>query len=198
MNDDKADTFRYFFAQPANIRSKCIFCRISDGKTKPGKRSNPSSLLYQDDRIVAFDDIHPGAPRHMLVVPVQHVKNCWSLTPSLLDDMDKVANILIERYFNKSKQEGQETISDNTTLTLSQSGNGNHSSSLMASASNENAAVQVRKFFIRPPWNSVYHVHLHVMMGPLTDSMWELRKIGFQSSWFHITPEELRKELVEA
>ena len=52
-----------------------------------------------------------------------------------------------------------------------------------------------RKFFIRPPWNSVYHVHLHVMIGELTDSVCDLRKIGFQSPWFHVTPHQLKKEM---
>ena len=44
----------------------CIFCRIAAGEI-------PSKLVYQDDQVVAFPDIHPAAPVHVLVVPRKHV-----------------------------------------------------------------------------------------------------------------------------
>ena len=44
----------------------CIFCRIVIGDL-------PSSLVYSDDEVVAFEDVTPVAPVHVLVVPVQHV-----------------------------------------------------------------------------------------------------------------------------
>ncbi|MDD4745474.1 MAG: HIT domain-containing protein, partial [Eubacteriales bacterium] len=46
--------------------SDCIFCRIADG-------SIPSEIVYQDDDVVAFRDIHPVAPVHLLIVPRKHV-----------------------------------------------------------------------------------------------------------------------------
>jgi histidine triad (HIT) family protein len=46
--------------------SSCIFCRIV-------QRDIPSKFLYEDDRVVAFDDINPQAPVHMLVVPKRHI-----------------------------------------------------------------------------------------------------------------------------
>lgn len=152
---DAPDVFRYI-SEPVNVESKCIFCKIADGRIKPGKRSQPSELLLENDEVVAFEDINPGAKRHFLVIPKKHLKSCWQLNSNLLDELDKAANVLIDRYAEE--------------------------------------AEPTRKFFIRPPWNSVYHVHLHVMVGDLTDSLFDLRKIGFQSSWFHITPNQLRKE----
>jgi diadenosine tetraphosphate (Ap4A) HIT family hydrolase len=151
------DTFRYF-SEPANIESKCIFCKIADGRIKPGNPKESAELIFENDRIVAFDDINPGsANRHLLVVPKEHLKNCWDLKSKLLNEMDDLANKMLELH----KPEG----------------------------------AQSRKFFIRPPFNSVYHVHLHIMIGELTDPIWNLRKIGFQSPWFHIiTPDQLRKE----
>ena len=46
----------------------CIFCRIAAGEI-------PSNLVYQDDHVVAFPDIHPAAPVHVLVVPRKHVES---------------------------------------------------------------------------------------------------------------------------
>lgn len=44
----------------------CIFCQIASGKI-------PTDLLYQDEDIVAFRDINPKAPVHVLIVPRRHV-----------------------------------------------------------------------------------------------------------------------------
>ena len=44
----------------------CLFCKIIAGEI-------PSSRVYEDERIVAFNDIHPQAPMHVLVVPREHI-----------------------------------------------------------------------------------------------------------------------------
>jgi len=44
----------------------CLFCRIVAGEI-------PSSKVYEDERIYAFDDIRPGAPTHILLVPKRHL-----------------------------------------------------------------------------------------------------------------------------
>ncbi len=150
-----ADTFRYF-AEPANVQSHCIFCKIADGRVKPGDQNKPGEWIFDSESVVAFADINPGAKQHFLVVPKEHLKNCWSLSPKLLDEMDQVANKLVDAHNPKGER--------------------------------------TRQFFIRPPWNSVYHVHLHVMIGELTGNICDLRKIGFLSPWFHITPKQLRQE----
>jgi len=46
--------------------SSCLFCRIVSGEI-------PASKVYEDDRLVAFNDINPQAPMHVLVVPRAHV-----------------------------------------------------------------------------------------------------------------------------
>jgi len=45
---------------------KCVFCDIVAGKI-------PATILYRDDKSIAFRDIHPQAPTHFLVIPKQHV-----------------------------------------------------------------------------------------------------------------------------
>jgi histidine triad (HIT) family protein len=44
----------------------CLFCRIVSGEI-------PAKKVYEDDDVVAFDDINPQAPMHVLVVPKRHV-----------------------------------------------------------------------------------------------------------------------------
>ena len=46
--------------------SACLFCRIIAGEI-------PATRVYEDDHLVAFNDINPQAPMHVLIVPRQHV-----------------------------------------------------------------------------------------------------------------------------
>ena len=53
------------------MRSDCIFCKIAAGQM-------PARILYQDEQIVAFHDIHPVAPTHILLIPRRHIENVAS------------------------------------------------------------------------------------------------------------------------
>ncbi len=44
----------------------CLFCRIVDGDI-------PATIVYEDDLVVAFEDVNPQAPTHVLVVPRRHI-----------------------------------------------------------------------------------------------------------------------------
>lgn len=48
--------------------SDCIFCRIAQGEI-------PAAKVYEDDLILAFKDIRPIAPVHVLVIPKQHIES---------------------------------------------------------------------------------------------------------------------------
>lgn len=48
------------------MATDCLFCRIASG-------SIPAKLVYQDEQLVAFRDINPVAPTHILLIPRQHV-----------------------------------------------------------------------------------------------------------------------------
>lgn len=47
-------------------RMSCLFCRIVN-------REIPASIVYEDDRLIAFNDINPQASTHVLVVPKRHI-----------------------------------------------------------------------------------------------------------------------------
>ena len=56
--------------------SQCLFCRIVE-------RSIPAKILYEDDMALAFEDINPQAPVHILVIPKRHIPSIGDL-----DDAD--------------------------------------------------------------------------------------------------------------
>lgn len=67
----------------------CLFCRIVGGEL-------PARIVHRDQRVVALEDINPGAPTHLLVIPVKHVKDITELADEgrLLGRMFTVANEL--------------------------------------------------------------------------------------------------------
>jgi histidine triad (HIT) family protein len=68
----------------------CLFCNIVSGKA-------PAAIVFQDDQVTAFRDIHPQAPTHILIVPNTHVAGAAQLTPghaALLAAMFTTANHL--------------------------------------------------------------------------------------------------------
>lgn len=50
----------------------CIFCRIVAG-------ISPAQILFQDEQVTAFQDAHPAAPTHILIVPNKHVESVNAL-----------------------------------------------------------------------------------------------------------------------
>jgi histidine triad (HIT) family protein len=50
------------------MNDDCIFCKIAS-------RAIPAPLLHDDPEIVAFADVHPQAPKHLLVIPRRHVRD---------------------------------------------------------------------------------------------------------------------------
>jgi histidine triad (HIT) family protein len=70
--------------------SDCLFCKIVEGKV-------PSKLVHQDGDVVAFEDIDPQAPVHLLVVPRKHIPTLNDLAPEddeLVGRMFRVAAAL--------------------------------------------------------------------------------------------------------
>ncbi|HOK06672.1 MAG TPA: histidine triad nucleotide-binding protein [Syntrophales bacterium] len=57
--------------------SDCIFCRIVNGEI-------PSTRVYEDDLVLAFEDIHPMAPVHCIVVPKIHIATLMDVTSDLM------------------------------------------------------------------------------------------------------------------
>ena len=76
-------------------RMSCLFCRIVEG-------SIPASRVYEDDELVAFDDINPQAPMHVLVIPRVHVSSANDLTV----EHDRLIGAMVRRAAAIAKQRG--------------------------------------------------------------------------------------------
>ena len=68
--------------------NSCIFCQIA-------QRAMPAKIIYEDDRIVAFHDIRPVAPVHLLVIPRKHIPT--------LNDIDGADHPLMGQLFEVTK-----------------------------------------------------------------------------------------------
>ncbi len=61
----------------------CIFCKIADG-------SIPSKKVYEDDKMLAFHDIEPAAPVHVVMIPKEHIASADELNE---ENSDVIAHI---------------------------------------------------------------------------------------------------------
>ena len=73
----------------------CLFCQIIN-------RELNASIVYEDDRIVAFNDINPQGPTHVLVVPRRHISSLNDLT----EDDDQIVGELVRRAAAIAKSRG--------------------------------------------------------------------------------------------
>ena len=71
----------------------CLFCRIAAGEI-------PATKVFEDDEIIAFDDINPQAPMHVLVIPRAHV--------ATLNDLDSAHEALAGRMLRRAAAIAQE------------------------------------------------------------------------------------------
>jgi histidine triad (HIT) family protein len=56
-----------------DLLKDCIFCQIAAGEI-------PTTRVYEDDRVLAFRDIHPQAPVHVLIIPRRHYPDLNAMT----------------------------------------------------------------------------------------------------------------------
>ena len=66
--------------------SDCIFCKIAAGEI-------PAQKVFEDDSVVAFKDLSPKAPVHVLIVPKKHVQSVAHFTAA---DKDLAAHIFVD------------------------------------------------------------------------------------------------------
>jgi histidine triad (HIT) family protein len=73
----------------------CLFCRII-------RREIPASIVYEDDRLLAFNDINPQAPLHALIVPKRHIDSVDTLRP----DDDALVGEMVRRAAAIARDKG--------------------------------------------------------------------------------------------
>ena len=93
--------------------SDCLFCKIIGGQI-------PGNIVFQVDQLLAFKDINPQAPRHVLIVPRRHIATLYDLTPAddaLVGSLFRAAAALAKEHgyaergyrtvFNTNREAGQ-------------------------------------------------------------------------------------------
>lgn len=73
----------------------CLFCKIADGKI-------PAHKVFEDDEVIAFRDVNPQAPTHILLVPRRHISTLNDLAPT---DITLVGKLLFQAK-TLAEQEG--------------------------------------------------------------------------------------------
>ena len=86
--------------------SDCIFCKIANGEI-------PSDFLFEDDNVVAFRDLNPQAPVHVLVVPKEHYANLFEMPEELAADAMKLAKRIAELQKNRLHADGLNLVQNN-------------------------------------------------------------------------------------
>lgn len=87
------------------MKDDCIFCKIAAGDI-------PAELIYEDDWVVAFDDIAPQAPVHTLIVPKQHIASLNDYpSPELLGHL--FSTVVRVAELKGIKQSGYRVIQNN-------------------------------------------------------------------------------------
>src|ERR1700689_1690121 len=86
---------RIAITQLPNSNMDCLFCKIIS-------REIPGSIIYEDDRVIAFNDIRPQAPTHVLVVPKRHIESLNELQPG----DDQIVGELVRRAAAIAKDRG--------------------------------------------------------------------------------------------
>ncbi len=69
--------------------SDCLFCKILDGEV-------PADVVYENDTVLAFRDINPQAPTHILIIPRQHI--------STINDIEPEHEMMVGRLFSAARE----------------------------------------------------------------------------------------------
>ena len=72
----------------------CLFCRIVRGES-------PADVEYEDDAVVAFRDIYPKAPVHVLIVPRRHIASIMAMAPEDAEVLGRC--LLAARWLGEAK-----------------------------------------------------------------------------------------------
>jgi histidine triad (HIT) family protein len=92
----------------------CVFCRIAT-------RQAPATIVYEDERAVAFRDIAPQAPVHILIIPREHITGPLDIS----EDREALIGHLVAVAAKVAQQEG--LAADGYRLVLNQGRNGGQS-----------------------------------------------------------------------
>lgn len=77
----------------------CLFCKIA-------RHEISSKILYEDDTLIAFLDIHPSRNGHTLIIPKTHIEDFIGLDKETLFHMKEVASLLTDKIMKAQNNKG--------------------------------------------------------------------------------------------
>lgn len=80
----------------------CLFCKII-------KKELPSDIVYEDDNVIAFKDVHPKAPIHLLILPKKHIPTIDHLKKEDRELMGELM-LVVQKIAKKKKLKGYKLI----------------------------------------------------------------------------------------
>lgn len=83
----------------------CLFCKIVAGEI-------PSTKVYEDDLVLAFRDIAPQAPTHILVIPKTHIASVAEITPENNSVVAHIFQVIAKVAEAEGLQEGYRVVSN--------------------------------------------------------------------------------------
>ncbi len=89
---------------------KCLFCRIRDGEI-------PCDKVYEDEKVLAFKDINPVAPVHILIIPKKHIDNVNDLN-------EQNAGVLADIHLAASRIAREQGLTDKGYRLITNCGSG--------------------------------------------------------------------------
>ena len=83
----------------------CVFCKIVNGDI-------PSAKVYEDDTVLAFKDLDPQAPTHLLVIPKQHVRSLAEIDASNSAVVAHIAEVIAKLAKDLDLKDGFRVVSN--------------------------------------------------------------------------------------
>ena len=68
----------------------CIFCKIANGEI-------PCKKVYEDENVIAFHDLDPQAPTHVLIIPKMHIGSAMEINEEIVESSD-ISTRLRQKY----------------------------------------------------------------------------------------------------
>jgi len=85
---------------------ECIFCKII-------KKEIPSKAEYEDDEILAFEDVNPQAPTHILIIPKKHIEQVADISETDAELVGKLVLIARKIAAKKKLEKGYRIVFNN-------------------------------------------------------------------------------------
>ncbi len=93
--------------------SDCIFCKIA-------QKEIPSNTVYEDEQVIAFRDLEPQAPEHVLIIPKKHIGSILGFGQ---EDRELAAHIMVDVIPAVAKKLGIDETGFRTVVNTGRDGN---------------------------------------------------------------------------